>query len=329
MSILNKERADTICTMIALGFMADNPECKNFVYEKKNEDQHKKLQKFLSNNFGVEIVFHQCENKTAEPFIVAKKPRLEPEAAQNVNADLCYMAQMIESRVNTKAEIPLAGAYIGGMYDVSKLELLGPSDLWSYDPIYRNEVGAEVKQAYEKARVVSNELEKMLDDPPSLPKKIQYKHPGKKIIEGELEETKLFASVHGMIRSIFNYETDMKGVMLELALGKDTCKVASCIPCALFMEAVNMPASAIHLGRGDNWNFPEGKKSSSKYRDWRTKIIFWLEKGMTICNKNKNTSNITDRIAACKLNYDVSEIFLEALTYESSFIDKMCTTFGI
>lgn len=330
MSILNKQIADTLCTMIALGFLADYPDRKKIVYEEKNEAQHNKLQKFINDTFKLKVTFKKCEPKTPAPFIVALKENLEPEAAKNINDDLSHMAQHIETNVNSKAEVPLFGAYIGGIYDTSKLQLLGPSDLWSYDPKFRSDdIGKEVEQAYEKAKVISNKVEKLLDNPPLLPSKICYEHLDKKEIKDGLKEKKLFASVHGMIRAIFHYATDNKAAVLELALGKDTCKVASCIPCALFMEAVKSPASAIHLGRGDNWNFPAEKKTSPMYKDWKTGINYWLQSGITICRGNSNTKKIADDIAACTTNYDVPEMFLEALTYESSFIDKMFRTFGI
>lgn len=39
----------------------------------------------------------------------------------------------------------------------------------------------------------------------------------------------------------------------EIAVGKETTKLASCFPCTLFMCANGYPPSSIHLGRGESW----------------------------------------------------------------------------
>jgi hypothetical protein len=65
---------------------------------------------------------------------------------------------------------------------------------------------------------------------------------------------------HGLIQAIYDVAwsrlarpEDDPGVPFEIAVGDKTTKLASCLPCALFMEANGFPASATHLGRGDSW----------------------------------------------------------------------------
>lgn len=62
--------------------------------------------------------------------------------------------------------------------------------------------------------------------------------------------------VHGMIQAIYDvagHDKGKGGTPYEIAVGKETTKLASCIPCTLFMEATGNPASAVHLGRGESW----------------------------------------------------------------------------
>jgi hypothetical protein len=72
---------------------------------------------------------------------------------------------------------------------------------------------------------------------------------------------------HGMIQAIYDVEMhkladpgNPAGTPYEIAVGKvggstpaSTTKLASCICCALFMEATDHPASCTHLGRADSW----------------------------------------------------------------------------
>lgn len=84
------------------------------------------------------------------------------------------------------------------------------------------------------------------------------------------EDNKLFGSIHGLVRAIITYgltETgtysDTYATCCELALSARTNKVASCIPCSIFAAANGTPAAYTHLGRGDNWNFPNPNSNST------------------------------------------------------------------
>ena len=59
--------------------------------------------------------------------------------------------------------------------------------------------------------------------------------------------------VHGMIQAIYDVTWRKAGTPYEIAVGKFTTKLASCMPCSLFMEATGFPASSSHLGRGESW----------------------------------------------------------------------------
>lgn len=76
---------------------------------------------------------------------------------------------------------------------------------------------------------------------------------------------------HGMINAI--YTAVARGpwcTPFEIAVGTRTTKLASCVPCALFMYAAGYPPSAIHLGRGDSWlpRFPQ----SPNHHDYSPRV---------------------------------------------------------
>lgn len=72
-----------------------------------------------------------------------------------------------------------------------------------------------------------------------------------------LKETDVVGYVHGMIQAIYDVAWRRSGheqvTPFEIAVGAKTTKLASCLPCSLFMEATGFPASSTHLGRGESW----------------------------------------------------------------------------
>ncbi len=59
---------------------------------------------------------------------------------------------------------------------------------------------------------------------------------------------------HGMIQAV--YDATQRGpwcTPFEIAVGKQTTKMASCFTCSIFMYAAGFPPSAIHLGQGASW----------------------------------------------------------------------------
>lgn len=163
------------------------------------------------------------------------------------------------------------------------------------------------------------------------------------------ENANLFASIHGMTQSIFHYggTIDSSKVNMELALSEDTSKVASCIPCSMFMWANGVPATATHFGRGDNWNFPsavvrEMKKCAGpndggalrglpSVRNWMNLVWVSYDAGSRCLTEYFGKAESAPSAAmahALGLNgqetYNkIPLMFLEALTFESSFLNKM------
>lgn len=81
--------------------------------------------------------------------------------------------------------------------------------------------------------------------------------------------TTLFGYTHGLIQAIYDvllwsdqHPGSNPGTPYEIAVGRETVKLASCFACSIFMEANNFPASATHLGRGESWSplYPEAPK---------------------------------------------------------------------
>lgn len=349
MAILNKQLSDTLCSIIATGFLKRNSGSK-CIHEPDKKRNHELLKRFMKNNFSIQIELDEMKAyKPAEGSIVAQSPRAESGQTENINDDLSFMINKIEARVKKiKSEKgitnSLRGAYIGGIYDTSKLELLGPSELWQYSPEYR-EVDDAVERAYRNAKEVSNNVIEILNSMigEKLSDKIRLSIARETSITEEYTAGKLFASVHGMTRSICTYAGAYNTpTILELALSEDTNKVGSCIPCALFMKSYGKPASAIHLGRGDNWNFPQELRSGSgmdqKYKRWEEEVYTCYTEGKDLINqyydekndekcRGKMTQWREARVAENKEM--IAKLFLEALTFESSFIEKLLATFTI
>lgn len=159
------------------------------------------------------------------------------------------------------------------------------------------------------------------------------------------QKTNLFGSIHGMTQSMIHYisNADTSKVSMELALSADTCKVASCIPCSIFMWANGKPATATHFGRGDNWNFPslafrqlrmcsgpDGLTPLAGYpyvKNWIEHVWKAYDAG-NACFAGKPESWLSEDLAfALHLGREkIPQMFLEALTFEGSFLDKMLST---
>jgi hypothetical protein len=101
---------------------------------------------------------------------------------------------------------------------------------------------------------------------------------------------------HGMIQAIYRaYHLGPKCAPYEIAVGDVTKKMASCLPCTLFMHAVGYPPTSIHLGSGLSWapmywmynpnpNDPKDPKEINVIDDlnnsWYEKCFEWLEIGL-------------------------------------------------
>lgn len=343
MEILNQELSNTLCSIIAIGLLKEGAGSK-CIYEPEKRQVHESLQHFLEEKFSIAMRLEEMKKeKFREGSIVAQAPRAESEQAQNVNEDLSFLINRIEAKVKEKKiGLDLRGAYIGGLYDTAKLELLGPSDLWLYDSEYRK-VSDEIKPAYENAKSVSNSTIEILNSMIGLKlhDRIKLSIKRENLISDDYAEKKLFASVHGMTRSICSNVYN-NATILELALGEDTCKVGSCIPCALFMKSYERPASAIHLGRGDNWNFPKNIRTinggEGLYSKWETLTYKCYTNGKGMIEKYCSGGNDPgcegkmrewNCVGVTENPETIGKLFLEALTFESSFMEKLNNTFTI
>ena len=313
--ITSKIQADAICTAILLGYSASNN--RTFEYEKdKDKIEHENVQKKFKK-LNVEITVSKSGNASKHPIIIAKNNRFTPEQIEGKNAliDAGITLNSLQSGINANNTY---GAYIGGYEDVSKTILIGPSALEQYKPVYRQKDDIEISKAYEKAKNASNAAIKALKDTNAII--LRRKNIRLDLID-EIKEDfingSLFKSYHGMVQAMIKYATtsDNNSLIFEIAYGPNTNKVSSCFPCCTFMTSNNTPPTSTHLGRGDNWNIPNNCSSTMR-NNWEENISDWFLKGKKILTK----SNI-DLLK--EINNYIPELFLEALTYESSFISKI------
>jgi hypothetical protein len=248
------------------------------------------------------------------------------------------------------------GAYIGGVFNTKHPQpiLVGPSSLELYKPKFRLIQGSEaenIKSSFEAAKKHTN-------------KAVAAIVSGAKASEGynspyteDYKEEHLFKSCHGMIRAMTLFAGQEDNCFFEFALGKNTSKVSSCIPCSIFMTAFGMPASSTHLGRGDNWGLPKEFRENAKnvvdhyYFKWQTNICQYFDFGIQALRAGKALPLHVDKKTGkpyfgysagedtppidvfikqkCKTEKDdLPGIFLESLTYEKSFKDRIKDTFA-
>ncbi|MDE7252403.1 MAG: hypothetical protein K2O32_05600 [Acetatifactor sp.] len=360
MKPFDKTYADTLCTIIACGFMSLAGNQTTFIYEtvpkedttrmtgekaaeyqkrvdKMNQDisRHEDLARRLSG-IVPQVRFKPQQAKKEFPFIFAKSDYLPDSVAEGLVGELQATVDCLERSVN-KLPSELPGAYIGGLSTISSLELCGGSDLYQYAPEYRTDaqtMHSTLSDSYNKAVDVSNTLANALENFRYPTKGIHWGAMPMKYVAKGCDEGKIFASVHGMTRSINYYHanSDKSKVYLELALGRGTCKVASCIPCSIFMFANGHPATATHMGRGDNWNLPEGLRkalyeNSTQYvmvNVWRQVVNDCYAEGIKLLAGNPFVEDWKKEYTDHSWAGQIPKLFLEALTYESSFMDKMC-----
>ena len=353
---LTKKNADALCTAILLGFSVPNNGKKiNFQYfldsnvsdpdkKKKNEAEltaHVTVKK-LFEDMGVLIDISQSTPVDDFGYIIARTSRMSNaqiaalETAQYTN----YLKKLTET-VNKKNPVP-KGAYIGGRSTVNQLTIVGPSRLTFYPAKYRA-VDASVEQSYNLAKTSTNDAIAAIQEvqttfKPSSgytltlvdlikPVEENYYEPANPAKPNPGPPTpRLFASNHGMILAMIKYATDIdnNSFIFEMALGANTQKVSSCVPCSMFMAANERPPTSIHLGRGDNWNIPDEYKGMMR-NNWRKNVIAWYKKGKDIMIGKKLKTDIFTALAPFN-DEDIPDIFLEALTFEGSFTDKIIST---
>ena len=108
--------------------------------------------------------------------------------------------------------------------------------------------------------------------------------------------TDIATYTHGMIQAIYKaYALGPSCAPFEIAVGDETKKMASCLPCTLFMHAAGYPPTSIHLGSGESWaplyapyneDGPAEPNEPGVVRDlnnaWYTRCLEWLKIGLEI-----------------------------------------------
>lgn len=142
---------------------------------------------------------------------------------------------------------------------------------------------------------------------------------------------------HGMVQAVYDVEMwkavhphEHAGTPYEIAVGKDTTKLASCFTCAIFMQANGYPASATHLGRGESWlpQYPEnGSTASTQDRSraacnekWASYCKAIIDAGIACVDKrlateqHKASMSSLKAYLAGKLPMDYANLILDAVT---------------
>ena len=334
---LNKDLANALCTLIVLGYAREVKNC-TFQYEGGNKDmtkaaKEKAAYETVQKLFGdlkVNIKVSSSVPAKDFPFIVALNRKIAnmDSARAALSDDYTNYLKKITNNTNAKTPPPV-GAYIGGLSTISKLFIVGPSKLEQYKPTYRLADDDSIKPSFEKAKASTNDAIKAIAAIPR-PSASEVSHADLNSLEtGSFSSGGLYKSYHGMVQAMVNYKSNMdtNSVIFEIALGEGTTKVSSCFPCSTYMAASGTPASSIHLGRGDNWNIPPGNDAA--YKLWAGKIMDWykLGKGLFISPKSDgNIKKLLDELGKKGRERDIHNIFLEALTFEASFTDRIINT---
>lgn len=336
MTWLTEDKADALCTIIAVGFIQSQTRGlrTTFGYDTgASQDEtaaHEALQAALRRR-NVNVTINQLVDKKNEPMILAKtKTAFDEAVLEGIREPFGKFVNSAEQRINVQLGTAPCGAYVGGMLKNTELCISGPSDVaLAGVPKYRNLEKAQsdaMKQAFDRAKKASNIIwDFICGDAQSIQWNTVYIAPGTpRKVTADYKPGYLFQSVHGMVRAIMDYGDHMTnlGTCFELALGNSTNKVASCLPCSIFMSACELPATHTHLGRGDNWNFPA---SHRRYAAWKASVISHFASGFELLHDIPIVAEVREHVS---LDH-IPEAFLEALTFEGPFYKKMKKTLGL
>lgn len=335
--LLNDAKADALCTLVAFGFMDTEKELK-VEYEKKDKTEYEEVAKRFKKMMGKDLPIGESLSQQRMPYIVAKTKKVPTAArAQQVCDENRTYLDALHVNANTKFDSAPRGAYIGGLSTLGTLHLVGPSNLVLCKPVYRKINNSEqtlIQKAYNAAMESTNTaLEAIGMTNIGLAKdKINTAYLIGKITR-EYEAGKLFKSYHGMIQAMAIYKQTMQpnDFIFEIAMGNKTTKVSSCIPCSIYMSANGNPPTSIHLGRGDNWNLPTTEYAALN-ANWQAKVLEYYTKAKAKC-AGKGITIIDEFIrdlsqCGCSES-EIPAIFLEALTYERSFADRIKNTINV
>ncbi|MDR2304138.1 MAG: hypothetical protein LBE10_06090 [Treponema sp.] len=340
--MLNKQTADALCTVIALGFMKNNagetiPHNRTvFQYSgEESKASHDTLAQFLNDKIfakqGSTIQFSEAPPQSEMPCIVGKTRKIsENSEAKSLVDDFWSYITGLSSHAQAKDSAPY-GAYIGGRASVGTVDIVGPSYLEPYAPTWRTKSPGEkrdIDTSYKKAVEATNASINIVKNISATTyKKITIRKGDACCIRPKappLADNEVFKSYHGMIRAMVAYPPgiDTHAAYFEIALGVNTSKVSSCIPCSIFMSANEVAATSTHLGRGDNWNIPPGQKPMTE--KWRKAVNKHYETGMILCGASYSEINsLKTALLESRCSDKIPDIFLEALTFEGPFLEKI------
>lgn len=111
---------------------------------------------------------------------------------------------------------------------------------------------------------------------------------------GEPGTGDIAAYTHGLVQAVYKaYSLGPSCTPYEIAVGKVTTKLASCLACTLFIDAQGYPPTAIHLGRGESWAplyYPYNPEGSAEFNEaavirdlnnsWSAKCAEYLPLGL-------------------------------------------------
>jgi hypothetical protein len=240
---LNKEMADALCTVIALGFMQSNsraPEGNEKTQFQFSEPNPKlgPLVDFINTNFGIGLTVTEAAPQSDMPCIIAKtKFTPNPILAEGVVEDFWpYITKINNKLLARDSHTAAYGAYIGGRSVTAATDIIGPSALDTYKGVYRMD-SAGVAESYKKARVQAKNATDILKDSTLRKGKTCIRYDANCCnlpdIGPDIGQGQLFHSYHGMIRAMVEIpptSIEKDAVYFEIALGVNTDKVSSCIP---------------------------------------------------------------------------------------------------
>ena len=380
---LTENIAYDICTAVVLGYsiyLKSIRQTAVFSYENDSDAEKHIAVKQKFHNLGVDIECVKLPAKSDNPLIVAGTAHTDTIQVQLssviASADFTNL-RLSQPKYN---QVKYYGAYIGGTYDNTEtIKLIGVSQLEQYTSIYRNLTSAEkerIGSKFKSADFVSVKIDEFLNEISPIVlknKNIKLNNlngvPFTPMTNQTYDNSKgLFKSYHGMIRAmkLVPNPSVSNTTYYEISAGNDTNKVASCFPCASYMLSAQKPASAVHLGRGDNWNIPnyavkvtvnphestplKTLMSTGTDTSWAFDISFYYLLGLDKLQKTSNftrmphhekfsnISNIMSKTIESRqivrkltekevsLISSIPNIFLESLTFEKSFTDRILNT---
>jgi hypothetical protein len=174
------------------------------------------------------------------------------------------------------------------------------------------------------------------------------------MVQQKFDDTvRLVGYTHGMIQAIYDAAaTGPWCTPFEIAVGKNTTKMASCLYCTLYMYAAGYPPTAIHLGRGESWIpfFPAdpGSAGYSPVVDevigsintrWQVECAHHLLLGLEILSAPVGTDMVAPthrrRLPLLETYLDsrprpssAANLILDATTVHGHDVDRLLRTFG-